>query len=325
MIASETILSPFAFGNLKAQLALASEPNLSSEQCHSLNLASANETTEAITKLLPPSQHPFTVSFTHDVDWLDPYHPYAWIQSTAGLIKNKPRLPFKQLWKRDLFLRNCEQMLQAEQQQNIKSIWCLGAQPTEGMSRYDIRYSSYNPLLKELIALIKQHNQEIGLHSSFNAVNLGNLKMEVDCLQELTGLPVRFHRSHYLYANPAQLYSQLDETNIAFELGWGYPRKVALKQAMPGMFRPLNPSTKALHKVQVVPLMMMDNVLFVQPEATVLHQFSHLLASVQTFKGTVCLLFHPENFLLKPDLWQSFSQIIDICKQHQAALQTPSK
>ncbi len=315
----------FAFGNLKNQLGLTHEPALSIDQQQQLSMAAATDNHTVVSNCLADSHHgQFSITITHDVDWLNPYHPFAWIQSTRNGLLQKPRISFKQLWQRDLFLRNCERLLQTEQQLNIQSVWCLGAQPTEGLGRYDIRYSANNPLLKELIALVKSYHQTIGLHSSYHAVTHATLQAEANQLSELTGEPIHYHRSHYLNGDTESRYMQLDQSGIQYELGSGYARKVALRGGIPGKLHPLNSKTQNLHAVSVVPLVLMDNIFFIKPQHEVLHELTNILKVIRDYQGPACLLFHPENFLLKPQLWETFHEIIHICKQEKAILTYPT-
>jgi hypothetical protein len=75
--------------------------------------------------------------------------------------------------------------------------------------------------------------------------------------------------------------------------------------------------------VTCVPLILMDNVFFFKPYTAVMQAFEQTLDLLQESNGSACILFHPENMLLKPELRDWYEEILNLCNK-RGALQLPA-
>ncbi len=273
--------------------------------------------------IAPHHSDQFTIHFTHDIDWLNPWHPYSIIKSLRSIAGKQTWLSLKQLKHHDLFLNNIEKLLSIESRYNIRATYCIGATSGKQLGRYDIRYSLENKLAQELISLLQSQQQLIGLQSSYHAHRADTLVSQATLLANNTHKPIPAHRSHYLNAPPALLYPQLEEAGILYDFGYGSSRSVGFKNRFPGKFRPIDPQTGNVFNLTVIPLILMDNVFFYSSGQQVMEQFKRTLDQLQRYNGTACISFHPENMILKPKLYDYFEEIIHICKQAGANIATP--
>jgi hypothetical protein len=265
----------------------------------------------------------FAIHITHDIDWLNPYHPYSFANVLRSLAGNHSWLTLKQVLRKDVFVRNIEQLLNLETELGIKAIYCIGATSGQQLGRYDIRYSLDGEKTAEIISMIRQKNQIIGLQSSYHAHQKKSLKQQLSNLESATTQKVNIHRSHYLHAPPAILYPQLHRAGIQYDIGYGTARKVGFKNGFPGKFKPIDPDSGKLTDLTVIPLILMDNIFFYTKYSEVIKQFRLTLQQLKNYNGSACISFHPENMLLKPQLYHYFEEIIHICKQEGAILNPP--
>jgi hypothetical protein len=282
--------------------------------------------TQNFESIIPYTQNNHTDSFnayiTHDIDWLDLHHPYSFANYLRSLLSKHVWFNAKQLWGKDALLKNIEQLLKLENELGLHATYCIGA-TQHSLGRFDIRYSTNSSLYQELISLITTQKQSIGLHSSYHASTNDQITRELETLKKYTSQNITAHRSHYLNGDKNILYTQLKDAGIKYELGHGMPRTVGLADHFPGKRKPINPITKEVIDLTIIPLILMDNVFFVKPYHEVIAEFKDTLSRVKEYNGSVCILFHPENMLLKPQLYNYFEEIIHICKQQGANLNTP--
>jgi len=242
----------------------------------------------------------FTIWVTHDVDWVDPWHPYSLLK----VFTSRPWIKRDQIKNREIFLEKSQGILEVEKEFQVDSIWfSAGSKRTFG--RYDIRYESGGEHHLKLLQLIKSYNQTNGLHSSPHGIKKGEIIYEAERLSELTGQPVKFHRSHYLKSLSSTDYISFAQAGIQYDMSLGYARKTGFRNHYPGMLNN--------NGVYVVPMILMDNAFFYKSETEVLTAFKETLSTLKKHQGSACICFHPENIAIKPGLLQSIREIIKIC------------
>jgi hypothetical protein len=266
----------------------------------------------------------FNIFLTHDIDWLNPAHPYSILKYLYSRINQNYRwYSYAVITQKDSLLRNIERLISLEQKHGVSSLFFLGAM-NKSMGRHDIRYTTSDPLFTELIALLNaSQNTTIGLHSSYHACEKELIESEKSTLEHFINKKVNIHRSHFLNYDPDQLYAQLEHSNIEYDFGLGYARTVGAKNGFSGKFRPVNIKQQRAYNITCIPLILMDNVFFFHPYQNVMNSFRDAIQKLREHNSSACILFHPENMILKPDLWHYYEEIIDICKQAGANLTQP--
>lgn len=265
----------------------------------------------------------FAIHITHDIDWLSPFHPYSFLNYARSFVSNHSWLKGNQLLDGSIFLRSIEQLLQLEKELGIQGIFCVGASNRLQIGRFDIRYGINQKLFTELIQLLQSFNSVIGLHSSYQADKKKTITRESAVLAKTIKHPISIHRSHFLNFQPQSLYPQLVAANIKFDLGFGYARTVGLRNGFPGKYKPVDSLSGEVLNLNVIPLILLDNVFFTKPYHEVMQDFRQTLEQLKQYKGSACILFHPENMIIKPQLWNYFEEIIHICKEEGAKLNPP--
>lgn len=262
----------------------------------------------------------FAIYVTHDIDWINPRHLYSFANVLRSAIGRHKWISFKEALRSDTFIRNLEQLLNLEKQLNIHAIYCIGATNGLQLGRYDIRYSLKSDLTQKAIEMILSGQHQIGLQSSYTAFEKKSVRQEIEQLSAATKQKPVTHRCHYLHAPPASSHAQLTDAGIKFEMGFGHSRQIGLKNCFPGKFKPIDPQTGRCSDITVIPMIMMDNVFFFRPYHEVMKRFRDTLQQVKAYNGSACISFHPENMLLKPELYNYFEEIIHICKEEGALI-----
>lgn len=262
----------------------------------------------------------FSIHITHDIDWLSPYHPYSIIKYFRSWLPGYQWLSAKQLGNREVFFQTIEELISLEYEHTIRGLFCIGARTGWQLKPHDIRYSIKQQIFHKLIELLQTSQCTIGLHSSYDANRDNLIQQESKNLTNVIGEPINVHRSHYLQFQPQRLYQQLAEAGIQYDFGYGRAREIGFRNGFPGKYKPIDLSTGKVIDVTIIPLILLDNVFFVKPYHEVLKTFRKTLEELKQYRGSACILFHPENMILKPQLWNYFEEIIHICREEGAKL-----
>lgn len=250
-----------------------------------------------------------TLLFTHDIDWIDPWHPYALLNGIRATFSRHRWLRGTELFHRTVFLEQIEQVLAHERAQGIEPIVCIGAKRTHSYQRFGIRYTTRSAYYPLLVDTLKRHEVKIGLHSEQETP----IQEQWQSLKQFSGVESQFHRSHFLHYNRTT-EQQLETTSLRYDLGNGSRQVTGFINGLPGAIHLQFPSGNMLTRY---PMVLMDNHFFDRPYHEVMGSFKKALMELKAFKGTACVLFHPENLLLKPVLWNYLDEIIHLCNEHQ--------
>lgn len=255
------------------------------------------------------SNDSFKVYFTHDIDWIYPHHIYSIIKT---LLPNKKWLTVSQLFQPTIYLKNIEKLIAFEAKKNVKSIFNVGANDScFSLGRFDIRYTIHNPYYKKLIEILKLHQVEIGLHSEVNF----DLNEQIESIKRLSGQKIKFHRSHFFNSNRILHSKILNDKNIEIDLSIGNAREVGFKTGIPRHYHAIDFINKKVLKTKIVPTILSDNAFFFHDKNSVFGQFKNSIKTAKQFGASVAILFHPENIIIKPELWEYYDEIIDICQK----------
>jgi hypothetical protein len=237
------------------------------------------------------------IYITHDIDWLNPLHPYSVIKTfTHGKKWIQPSLLFNP----KLFLQGVERLLLFNQNQHTNSIWLIGANNQHTFYRKGLRYHSTDSAYVSAISLLKTAEVEIGLHS----VSSAPIVEQCNRLSNILDKQIKYHRSHYLNFNPDTLYQELQHAGIKIDFSKGTSRAITLPQQI-----------QNTTNVSAVPTILFDNVFFFQSPDEVFNQLKKTLLEAQKQQRDVAILFHPENFIINPKLWEYYEEVLNLVRE----------
>ena len=237
------------------------------------------------------------IYITHDIDWLNPLHPYSVIKTiTHGKKWIQPSLLFKP----KLFLQGIERLLQFNQNHHSNSIWLIGASNQHTFFRKGLRYQTTSSAYTSALTLLKKAEVEIGLHSVSSAPIIEQYNRLSDILKK----QIKYHRSHYLNFNTDTLYQELQYTGLKVDFSKGTSRAITLPQQI-----------QNTANVSAVPTILFDNIFFFESPNLVFDQFKQTLQEAKSQKRDIAVLFHPENFIINPNLWEYYEEVLKLVRE----------
>jgi hypothetical protein len=240
---------------------------------------------------------------THDIDWLWAGHPVG----VAKWLLGKKWVMRSQLWQKDLFLKQCEQLLTFQQAQHITGIYLIGMQgPGRSLFPKAIRYTYADGLLKELITLLKHHKAHIGLHHHPKEP----IARQINRFVELVNHAPQYVRGHY-YAPLAVADSQwLAENGCRIDFGFGNRNLIGF----------VDTDNHASSLTQVHTIFSDNNLVPQQQTQEAFVALNNVLKLCYEKKLDAAILFHPENMAIYPHLFEAYALAISNIKHNKLTL-----
>lgn len=237
------------------------------------------------------------IHITHDIDWLSPAHPYSIVKA---LTHGDKWIKFRQISDRDIFIREIERLLAFDETNGVKAIWLVGAPSSGTFSRFGLRYHIRHKNYHTCLSLLKKAGVETGLHS----INTESFSGQIQNLSAQMQKPVKYHRSHYLKFSITELTEQLRTHKVLADYSLGHARQVGIPEL----------ASRQDHTPRFIPTVLFDNIFFFEKPETVFNQFLQAIQEAKKRQLDISILFHPENFVIRPELYRYYSEIIHICK-----------
>lgn len=228
--------------------------------------------------------------------------------SIGKKILGKEWLNWKQIFQRDTFLRNLEQVIYEEKQLGIIALNLIGIQSTfHTFHKIGIRYAYNSSFIKECFAICKQLDAPCGLHVN----QLEPIQYQVEKFEQLYGNTPLYFRSHYFMKLSQVQLQELWNAGVRYDLSAGKATHVGI---MPSFSN---------HPMEIIPTVVSDNNFFrMNDDKNVLSLFDQCLASIKQNPQLVAILFHPENILVYPELKQRYLEVIDAVKKSAIPITT---
>lgn len=237
------------------------------------------------------------IYFTHDIDWLSPLHPFSFVKLFTH--RDKWITP-SGILNKNIFVDEIQKLVSFNKNHQLDAIWMIGASQQSTLNRYGLRYTIHHPNYKKVINLLKQQHCKIGLHSVSNE----SFSKQCKRFESVNGIAVKYHRSHYLKFNWPQLLHYLASNHVALDFSLGKARKVELMEL------------KGQTPVKVVPTVLFDNAFFFNKPQQVFDDFIRVMEKANATNQDVAILFHPENFVIHPKLWEYYHEIVMLTKKY---------
>jgi hypothetical protein len=259
---------------------------------------------------------PSKVYFTHDIDWLNPMHPYSLIKK---IMPFKKWLSVSQILQSDIYIRNVEKLLLMESDHHINSVFMLGASNKKSsLNRFDIRYTINEPLFLELIELLKQNHVLCGLHSQKDI----DIVDQVDSLGRVCGNKISYHRRHYSMFDMLTMWNELENCGVEYDFSLARSHYTGFVSGIKRHFQAIDFRLQIVRDIHVVPTILYDNAFLLYSKELVLDRFKRAVDDANKFGSQFAILFHPENMLLHPVLWEYYEEVITYCKSSGVEMKT---
>lgn len=246
---------------------------------------------------------PLLIYITHDIDWVSPLHP---LSVAKTFTHGSKWLGLNKVIRPHIFTEHIHRLSKFNREHDVKPIWLTGAPLKHTFQKFGLRYTADCSTYRKMLFKLNEEDAEIGLHS----VSTEPIAAQVHTLTSLTGKPVKYHRSHYLKYDENSLYRNLQHQGIKTDFSLGHARTVGLPPQTPVI----------TYGTNCVPTILFDNAFFFASVETVLAQFRETLADCIKNNRDAAILFHPENFAVKPALWEYYGEIIRILHSDKPVL-----
>ena len=263
----------------------------------------------------------FQVIIAHDVDRTTPWEPTCLLNTVlhATGLRHGSGMPIYEARSSQSIIRTIDRLLEYERNQGIGSHYFMMSGPY-GLGRYSTRTDVRWRSARTTGQLIQQAGMSIGLHGSFAARDDNRYAKEKNLLEQMLGCAVTAHRNHYLRFDPLRLYAQLEQAGIRFDIGIGYVTRIGFRNGSARCHRAFDRLNERPANVFSVPQLYMDTVMQHCSPQQIVNELREALTQVKNAQGCVCLVFHPETFLMDNRAWPLFSEIIQICREMGADL-----
>ena len=158
-------------------------------------------------------------------------------------------------------------------------------------SKYDSGYDvddSFQKILKK----IEADGHEIGLHPSYNTANDDDLFLEeIKKYKEIFGHTPVHVRYHYLRSLNSDKWILFEKTGIKYDHSIGFADSIGYRVGTGMTYRPYNFDTKNPFNVRVVPMTLMDDVLY-NKKIKWLNSLKHHINMSKKSNSKISLLFH---------------------------------
>lgn len=262
------------------------------------------------------AQSPSKVYFTHDIDWINPWHPYSLIKK---ILPFKKWLSVSQIFQRDIYIKNIEKLILMESDHHINSIFMLGANNKKySLKRFDIRYTINDSLFLELIECLKRNGVLCGVHSQKDI----DIENQIVSLERVYGKKISYHRRHYSIFDTLTMWSELANCGIEYDFSLARSHYTGFVSGIHRHFKAIDFNLKTVRDIQVVPTILYDNAFLLYSKELVMDRFKRAVDKANLFGSHFAVLFHPENMLLHPVLWEYYEEVISYCKSSGVEMKT---
>ncbi len=258
----------------------------------------------------------FRVFMTHDIDRTTACEPTSVLKSllnSTGLLR-RSALPLRAVSSRRSILRTIEKMLEIEARHEVGAYYFLMSGPY-GMGRFSSRTDIRWRASKEVVKLLQGAGMTIGLHGSFHAKDGSTYREEKDQIEQVAECRVTCHRNHYLRFDTRRICRQLEAADIHHDFSVGFVTRLGFRAGCGRPYRLFDHAQNRGSRVREIPLLFMDSVLRGCGCKEALQDLTRALRKVKGIKGCVGLLFHPETFLIRPDVWEFFERVMEVCRE----------
>ena len=220
-----------------------------------------------------PSDRPFAVALSHDVD----------------AIKNPGRTDTP-----DHFFWNFDAYLQLEEQLGFRSAFYVVAMAYEDSINpdYDIVEDPLRSTLRQLTA----QGWDVGLHLSYGShLNLQKIRQEKDRLEQILGAAVLGGRCHFLPFEVEVTPFLMKEVGFVYDTTLGYNEIIGFRSGTSFPHRFLDEESKTTGGVLELPLHIMDGALFWDMGLTdeeALEEMKNMAGQVENVGGCLNVLWH---------------------------------
>ncbi len=262
---------------------------------------------------------------TIDVDNAFAYKHKNLLRTFGGLLKDFSKFKVFDIWNRFAVLVNLkkdpfftfDKIISLKKEQAVRTIFFfLVADYTTFDTNVSAAKSKFRLLIKDMVDYAR-----VGLHPSyFTMKDSALLKKEKERLENITNMPIKRSRQHYLRFNLPETYQHLIDLEIEEDYSMGYASTVGFRASTSIPFYFYDLDFEIQTPLKIFPFALMDTTLNDYMKLTPkqsLGRIRDLKNEVKAVNGTFITLFHNESLsgYLRWNGWSRvYETMLKICK-----------
>lgn len=274
-----------------------------------------------IQKTTFPKGESFGLSLTHDVDFINAFHPLKkWYLKTVQFVKGNPG-GLKAIEDQDCSRWGFPALLELYQKRNWTATFFFIARYLEGTH---FRYRINSRKMRKIIRQLVDAGHEIALHPSrFAFEHPTRYHKEKSSLESVSHLPIQGMRQHYLRGLFPGLWKQASKLGLTYETSLSHRRTSGFRS---GTCRPYF-AAEVDSPVLAIPTLFFENTLpdEGEDEQESLKKIKQILTSVKKHQGLFNLIWHT-NHILQPENYKNiWLGILELLSTEQPFVATLSR
>lgn len=253
-----------------------------------------------------PQGKPFAAALSHDLDVVDHWPVFTALRLRELQQRNDwPRV--KQVLGAaaaaivgDPVMRGIDAVLAAEAAAAVRSTWFIicGPKSFASMKAGDVTYRPDGAAVRRILAALRAHDHEIGLHGSFETADDGSRFVAQRAqLARLTERTILGARQHFLKRTVGVTERALEVAGFAFDSTAGFPDRNGFKLGLADIVPVWDAEEGRALALEQVPFCWMDRAqskyLGVEDPARWIDDALELAARVEAVQGVWCGIWHP--------------------------------
>ncbi len=264
------------------------------------------------------SSRKYSFISTIDVDNAFAYKHKSFVRTVGGFLKDTYQLKIFNLWDRFSIRFNIkkdpfdtfQKILDLKKQHDIRTLFFfLIADYTTFDTNVSASKTKFKLLIKNMVDYAR-----VGLHPSYYTMNnLTMLKKEKERLENITNMPIKRSRQHYLRFSLPDTYQKLIDLEIEEDYSMGYASHAGFRASTCTPFYFYDIDFEIQTPLKVFPFAVMDTTLNDYMKLTpkqALGKIRDLKNEVKRVNGVFITLFHNES-LSGYQRWRGWSRLYD--------------
>ncbi|MDP4129567.1 MAG: polysaccharide deacetylase family protein [Bacteroidota bacterium] len=179
-----------------------------------------------------------------------------------------------------------------------------------------------SPALKEMQALISYHARgySLGIHPSWQSGDDDLLlREEIECLENITGIPVKCSRQHYIRMTLPQTYRNLIRAGIEKDFSMGYGGANGFRASIASSFYWYDLEEEKQTGLKLYPFCFMDANAYYETQLTPKEAFDELMGYYRKLKqlnGLMITVWHNQFFGTDP-LFSGWKEVYEVFLKDQ--------